>query len=338
MAAAPPAPKPGEAVGGLRLVLNVDETDLKEGQPLTGRLRATNTGDRPLTIDLRGDLSVKLVREDGRAARQVLSLPARTGGRSRSDYFVTLEPGGGRQILEFQPSGHPGRMLAGTVGPTLAAWDLDPGAYQFSLVYRKTPADARLEKIQDPWTGAVESNAVAVRVTERPVRARPVRGLVLILDAAIQYGGRDGPQLAGRARLKNVSPKPILVDLGADVELAVRAQDGSAVPGVPVPAALADSDRRARDFVRIEPNESRSVAEFFVVGEAMMLHAPSSAAWTLAAGRYTVAARYACRADRAGVYGHEGHAWLGEAASNPVALVLEQAAPDQPVRLKSCEP
>ena len=337
-AVAPPGPKPGEAVAGLRLVLAVDETDLVEGRPLTGRLRAISSADRPFTLDLRGDLSVKLVRADGRLARQVLALPARTGGRTRRDFVLTLEPGAGRQILEFEPSGHPGRMLAGAVGPTLAAWDLDPGTYQFSIAYRKTPADARLDKMEDAWTGAVESNVVTVRVAARPAKALPVRGLALILDTAVQYGGRDGPHLSGRARLKNVSGRPILVDLGADVEFTVCAEDGAMVPGAAAPAPLPDADRRARDFVRIEPNESRSVAEFFVVGEAMMVQGPASFAYTLAAGRYTVTARYACAADRAGVHGIAGQAWLGEVGSSAIALVLEQPAPDQPVRLKSCEP
>ncbi len=315
------AGEPGEAVDGLRLVLNLDATEQPESAPFTGRLRAENRGEAPFALDLRGGARVKLIGPGGQEETPRLDRPA-PPPEPGAPRFATLPPGAGRPVAVFTRSLKPDLALYGTVGGRRLGWDLDAGRYRLSIVYEKRPGEARVQEMTNPWTGRVESNVVTLTVQARPVDATPVDGLVLILDTVRTPTGRGGgEQISGRARVKNVSEAPVLVDLGAETALAVREIDGTPVEGTVRPQALESSESRARDFVRLAPGRSATAARFFFLGGALMVEGPVTQTWDLAPGRHKVRATYRSAADRSDVYDREGEAWTGTLTSNDITIL-----------------
>jgi hypothetical protein len=307
----------GQPVGGLKVLLTLEKQALLEGDSWTGKVAATNVGPKPIVVDTLSGWRTKLVRPDGRAPRLTVHMGAGFIERERNTYFQTIQPGGDLPLATIEAPTQPDSCLAVHLGGLLEGWDLSAGTYRMSVTYTMTPQESERLGMQAAWTGAVESNVVEVTVAERKLPGKPLNGLLLILDLR-PYAAAAAQGCSGRARLKNVSDKPVQVDLAASAGIEVRQPDGKVVQGQAMPIPWRDIVGEKR-CATIQPGDWVDAAKFHVYEGAMMVQAATSQAYGLAAGEYLVRAKYRC--DKAPP-GARGPVWTGALESNEERLSI----------------
>lgn len=317
-------PAGSPVANGLRLVLRMDQTAIREGEPLTGKLTAENAGTEALDLLPFGDLDILIERSDGRPVDHTTYLgggqydPAELRAGLRR-----LAPGESLQLGAIdQAKPGPWSAFAGQ-GGRIGFFDyrLTAGEYRLKVRFHE---DGRFPKEQlgiaiPVWTGTAESNEVVVRVVEQPVDAPVVQGLQVILAGTAEHVAM---------RLRNASDQPLVVDLGGyppfdttPQRLFVVAYDaqGRQLPHSLPPAHPPQGfprDRRADYFLTLAAGESHWIPTRYDV------------AGSLPPGKYTVQGVY--HNDRNGLAdGAPAAALVGQITGNTLHVVVPPPPTDQ---------
>jgi hypothetical protein len=287
--AAPAEETVGKAVDGLKLVLKIDKAAYEEGEAWTGSVTATNESGKAFAIDTTRGGGIKFIPVDGKEPKIVMHIG--TGGKNTGEKrtFPAIEPGKSALVERFDPSPRAENVLAASLGGAMTAWDAIAGKYQMIFTYKMTAETAKALGMESPWVGAVESNVATITVTPKQAKGTPVAGLALCLDTRVVGEGADR-QVNGRARLVNVSDKPIVLDTKATSQIEFCTPDGKPVKGQALPFPLRPT---TESTVTIQPGDWFDVAKYSILKGATMVQANPTVACGLPVGQYTVKASYA---------------------------------------------
>jgi len=326
-AAEDPAVPPPPAPAALRLELKMDQTELADGRPWTGRLQAVNAGAAPVRFYPRGRLDIELTRADGKPAKRYLFMGAGEEDAAAELRSVrTIAPGESVDIAVFDRS-EPFSALGGRGGGVQFGWRLTEGEYRLRVRY--TVDEERLKAIgaPDAWTGALESETASVRVREPKIATPAVQGLQVSLEG-------DGNTLG--LRFRNDSDAPIVVDVGGfppmtpgpmRARVVVRDAEGQPVSGYLQPTSF-PGDPRKGQFVRIAPGESHWLCKYSPAFIPSLINGAGMPMGRLPPGRYTLRAVYECDRDESADVGAEGPALVVRVESADVPVVVpERRAP-----------
>jgi len=323
----PAAPPPGDAV--VRLELKMDQTELADGRPWTGRVFAVNAGAVPVRFYPGGRLDVELTRADGKPAERYQFMDAGERDPAAERASVRLLPPGERVEIAVFDRSEPFSVLSGRGGRTAFGWRLAEGEY--TLRARYTVDRDRLAAIgaPDAWTGVLESEKASVRVRERVPTTPAVQGLQVSLEG-------DGKTLG--LRFRNDSDAPIVVDMGGfppmtpgpfRARVVVRDAEGRIVSGYLQPSSFPGESRKGQ-FVRIAPGASHWLCKFSPVFIPSLIDGAGMPIGRLPPGRYTLRAVYACERDESADVGAEGPALVVRVESAEVPVVVPERRPAPP--------
>ena len=289
--AAPADDNAGKAVGGLKLVLKIDKAAYEEGEAWTGSVTATNASGKAFAIDTMSGGAIKFIPVNGKEPKIVLHIGTGMRGVDTGEKltFPAIKPGKDLVFAKFDPSPQAENVLATSVGGAMTAWDAVAGQYRMVFTYTMTAETAKTLGMETPWVGTVESNVATITVTPKKAKVAPVAGLALYLDTRVIGEGADR-QVNGRARLVNVSDKPIVIDAKATSKIEFFTPDGKAVAGQALPIPLM---QMAEPTVTIKPGDWLSVAKYFILTGSTMVQANPTVVYGLPVGQYTVKASYA---------------------------------------------
>lgn len=204
--AAPPA---GPVVNGLRLSLRMDQTEIIEGQPWTGRLLAENAGADPLRLFPLSEGDIVLEQADGTPVPSSMFMG--NGGYDPQELrqaIRTLKAGESTQVMDFSRTkpGPYSELAGGGHNIGVCSYRLPPGTYRLRIALTETGDFPR--QIEVPgvvWTGKAESNTATVVVRERPLAAGPAADLQILMA---------GTPERLEIQVRNTTDRPMVIDLG----------------------------------------------------------------------------------------------------------------------------